>query len=42
VLNNYLNAFDLSFPVIGMGVSKIFTHILKNPKVRKSLKISNE
>jgi serine/threonine-protein phosphatase 2B catalytic subunit len=42
VLNNYLNAFDLSFPVIGMGVSKIFTHILKNPKVRKSLKITNE
>ena len=38
VLNHYLNAFELSFPMIAMGVTKIFTHILKNPKVRKSLK----
>lgn len=38
MLNHYLNAFDLSFPMIAVGVTKIFTHILKNPKVRKSLK----
>ena len=38
VLNHYLNAFELSFPMIAVGVTKIFTHILKNPKVSKSLK----
>jgi hypothetical protein len=42
VLNQYLNAFELSFPMIAMGVTKIFTHILKNPKVRKSLKPQEE
>lgn len=37
-MNHYLNAFELSFPMIAVGVTKIFNHILKNPKVRKSLK----
>lgn len=42
VLNQYLNAFDLSFPMIAMGVTKMFAHFLKNPKVRKSLRPSEE
>jgi hypothetical protein len=37
-MNHYLNAFELSFPMISLGVTKIFSHILKNPRVRKSIK----
>lgn len=40
--NQYLNAFDLSFPMIAVGVTRLFAHFLKNPKVRKSLRPSEE
>lgn len=41
VLNSYFNAFELSFPIIAMGVAKMFTHFLKNKKVTKTLKPNN-
>ena len=43
VLSNYLNAFQLSFPVLAVGVSRIFGHILKiNNKGKKGLKKDKE
>ena len=35
VLSNYLNAFQLSFPLIASGVTKIFAYILKMKRSKK-------
>jgi hypothetical protein len=34
VFNNYLNSFELSFPIIALSVNKIFNHILKHKKIK--------
>lgn len=38
-MNNYLNGFQLSFPIVAAKVTKIVANLLKNKKVRKSMKI---
>ena len=38
-MNNYLNAFQLSFPVLAVSVTRLLTHMLKNKKLRKSMKV---
>lgn len=36
-MNNYLNAFEISMPILTLGINKVFSHILKLEKVKKSL-----
>ena len=36
-MNNYLNAFEISMPVLTLGINKVFSHIMKLEKVKKSL-----
>jgi serine/threonine-protein phosphatase 2B catalytic subunit len=38
VLNNYMNVFELSLPVLSAAVGKIFTYILKK---RRGMKTEN-
>ena len=36
-MSNYLNAFEISMPILTLGINKVFSHILKLEKVKKSL-----
>lgn len=42
VPDNYLNAFDLSFPLLAAGITNIFKLILKSNKLKRSLKSNND
>lgn len=36
-MNNYLNAFEISMPTLTLGINKVFSHIMKLEKVKKSI-----
>lgn len=42
VPDNYLNAFDLSCPLLAAGITNIFKSILKSSKLKRSLKANGD
>lgn len=38
-MSNYQNAVSLSFPLLAAEITKIFSYILKNKRIRSNIKV---